>query len=320
MDFIDEVSELILDNRNIKLNTLETYLLNLKKLLSLASLEINFKNLKQLLNNPSKVLNLLKDKKPSTIRNYLASINVLVESMENKELSKKYNDLMKKYQKKSDDLISNNKKTSSQNKNWTTLENLKKVINNYKKELRSKGIFKKNNLNKKEFNLFQLYVAGSLYLSGDDNPPLRNDFSDMRVLSEQEYEKLSKEEKTKNNYLVNKSTKKKYFSLGDYKTSKKYGTKIINVGQPLNIVLNQWLKVNKKGYLLYDTRGNPISNNNLTKLLFKVFEPLNKNISSSLIRSIYLSHKFPPQTKERTKIADLMLHSKEVASQVYSKE
>ena len=319
-DFIEKVSELILDDRNIKINTLETYISNLSKLLKNSNLEITYNNLIQLIQNPEKVINLLKDKKPSTIRNYLASIVVLTESLEDKELSNKYNALMKEYQLKNNENIKNNKKTDTQNKNWVSLEELKKVINEYRKELTRKGIFKKDKLNKKDFNLFQLYVAGSLYLADEENPPLRNDYAEMKVIDEKEYLKLSNEEKNKNNYLVTRNQKNKYFSLGDYKTSSKYGLRKIKVGKKLNPILNQWLKVNKGGYLLYDTRGNPISNNNLTKLLYKVFEPLEKNISSSLIRSIYISTMFPPQTTERNKVAELMLHSAGVASSVYAKE
>ena len=318
--FIEKVSDLILEDRNIKINTLETYISNLSKLLKNSNLEITYNNLIKLIQNPEQVIDLLKDKKPSTIRNYLASIVVLSESLDNKELSKKYNDLMKEYQIKNNENIKNNKKTDTQNKNWVSLEELKKVLNEYKIELTRKKIFKKDKLNKKEFNLAQLFVAGSLYLADEENPPLRNDYADMKIIDEKEYLKLSNEEKNKNNYLVTRNTNHKFFSLGDYKTSSKYGLRKIKVGKKLNAILNNWLKVNKGGYLLYDTRGNPISNNNLTKLLYKVFEPLGKNISSSLIRSIYISTMFPPQTTERNKVAQLMLHSPGVQSSIYAKE
>lgn len=320
MEFIDKVSDLILEDRNIKLNTLETYISNLKNLLKSSNAKITYKNLIELLNRPEEIIKLLKNKRPSTIRNYLASLVVLTESLDNDELSKKYIELMKKYQLENDKTIDNNQKTISQSKNWTTLKELRNILNNRRKELTRKNIFKKDNINKKEFDLLQKYVVGSLYLSDDENPPIRNDYASMTIINFKDYEKLSENLKNKNNYLVNKNIKNKFFSIADYKTSNKYGLKIIKVGKKLNVILNQWLKHNKGPNLLYDTRGNKLTNNGLSKLLMRVFESLNKNISSSIIRSIYISEKFPPRTQERNKISDLMLHSPQIASTVYAKD
>jgi len=110
------------------------------------------------------------------------------------------------------------------------------------------------------------------------------------------------------------------FSLGEYKTSQKYGVKEIKVGKKLNTVLNVWLKYNKSKHLILNANGDQITPNSLTKLLIKIFEPSGKKISSSMLRSIYISEKFPPQNEEKTKLADLMLHSKEIAGDVYAKK
>ena len=83
--------------------------------------------------------------------------------------------------------------------------------------------------------------------------------------------------------------------------------------------MNIWLKYNKSPYLILNSKGEKISPNSLTKLLIKVFEPSGKKISSSMLRHIYITEKFPPQTDEKTELAEKMLHSKQVQSDIYAK-
>ena len=63
-----------------------------------------------------------------------------------------------------------------------------------------------------------------------------------------------------------------------------------------------------------------MTSNGLTKYLNKTFEPSGKNnISSSMIRHIFITDKFPPQLKEKEEVASKMGHS--VAQQeLYAKK
>ena len=83
--------------------------------------------------------------------------------------------------------------------------------------------------------------------------------------------------------------------------------------------MNIWLKYNESPYLILNSKGEKITTNSLTKLLTKIFEPTGKNISSSMLRHIFITEKFPPQTEEKIELADKMLHSKEVQGSVYAK-
>jgi len=319
MNFNNDVSKKILKKRDIKPSSLKAYLLNLQKIMKLMDLTPSVENLDKALNNFSKTMEVLKDKKPSTIRNYLASIVVYLSLDEkNNEIVAKYREQMDKFQKENNEQIANNQKTDSQKKNWATMDELKNVLKKYKKELDLKGSLKKEELSKKEFDLLQKWVVGNLYIGDKSNPPLRNDYS-MNIISEMEYNKLSEEDKKKINYLVVKNKSNKYFSLGEYKTSDKFGIKIIKVGPKLNKVLNIWLKYNKSKYLILNSKGEKISPNSLTKLLIKTFEPTGKKISSSMIRHIFITERFPPQTKEKQELANDMLHSKQMQTEVYSK-
>ena len=319
MTFTSDVSEKILKKRNIKTTSLNAYLLNLQKLMKLLNINPTVENLDKALKDYNNIMSVLEDKKPSTIRNYLASIVVYLSlDDKRKDLVDEYRKLMDKFQKQNNESISNNKKTDSQMKNWTSLATLKNILKKYKKELDSSGALKKDELSKKEFDLLQKWVVGNLYIGDDENPPLRNDFS-MGIINFADYQRLPEKDKKNNNYLVIKNKSNKFFSLGEYKTSDKFGIKEIKVGKNLNKVLNIWLKYNKSPYLILNSKGEKISPNSLTKLLIKVFEPSGKKISSSMLRHIYVTEKFPPQTEEKIELAEKMLHSKQMQSDIYAK-
>ena len=64
-----------------------------------------------------------------------------------------------------------------------------------------------------------------------------------------------------------------------------------------------------------------MSANQLTKAVKSAFSPLNKNgLGISMIRHIVISTLFPPQNKEKQELADKMLHSIDVQTNVYSKK
>ena len=307
---MDNLIAKIKDKRpNIKSSSLNMYLNNLKKV----NKELGSENLFSLdiLENKEKIDEFLKDRSDNTKKNYYASIVVLLLTDE-----KKYEKLIEEYRlemellgQKLDKIYRSQEKTETQSKNWSSLENLQKIVNEYKKEIDRKGLFKKTSLTSREFDLVQKYVVGMLYV-GDpkNNPPLRSDYI-MKVLHISDYNKLS-EDNLKKNYLVVKSKNKKFFHLGEYKTEGQYGVKIIPLGSKLNSVMNKWLNVNKTGDLLISTQtSKPMTPNQLTKYVIKTFKHNNKSIGISMIRHIVITELFPPKLKEKEETADLMGHS-----------
>ena len=321
MSFAEEISNAINKKRNIKQSSLKAYILNLQKILKLLNEDVTIENLDKSLKDVEEVVDILKDKKVSTIRNYLASIVVYLNSDDdNEKLVEKYRELMQKYQNENNENLANNKKSDKQMKNWATILELKNILKRYKRTLDMNGSLKKDELDKKEFDLLQKYIVGSLYIGDKENPPLRNSYAEMEIIPFKDYKKLTDDEKNNNNYLVVKSKTTKFFSLGDFKTKDKYGIQEIKVGKDLNKALNIWLKYNKTEYLLLNSQGDAMSKNGLTKYLIKTFEPSGKQISSSLLRSIYISEAFPAQNKAKTELANKMLHSKEVQGSIYAKD
>ena len=319
-----DLAEKIKESRpNLKTRSIDSYVFNITKLHEKINGNKDFKNL-SFLKDKDTVEDAIGDLKPATQKAYMATIVVVlgIDKKKNEDLIKLYRDNMLEQISDYNDIIQKQEKSKTQEDNWTTMAILKDVIKKYKRELTEKGILKKTELNSKENALLQKWMVGSLYVSDDDNPPMRLDFTPMKIIDNKKYIDLPEKEKNDNNYLVNINKSKKFFSLGEYKTSGKYGIKIIPVGKKLNTVLNIYLKYNNdKEYLIYDTKGQPMKPNGLTKYLNKIFSPSGKsNISSNMIRHIFISEKFGgPQLDEKKMIADKMMHNT-TTQEIYRKK
>tara|TARA_R110000824_G_scaffold347197_1_gene533990 strand:- start:519 stop:1478 length:960 start_codon:yes stop_codon:yes gene_type:complete len=309
---MEQIKDSINKARTLRPTTLKTYTTNLNKLHKkmfdnepLTSLDFLLKY--------EKVVDTLADLKLSTQKTYIAGIVVaLSASKENKyeKILVKYREIMINNIKSYDEEVKLQKKSETQNENWVSMKALKKVINNYKSELERQGIFKKETLNKKERDLLQKWLVGSLYIIDTGNPPLRNDYTPMEVITLTNYNKLPKSDVENNNYLVNQSRNKKWFSFGEYKTRKTYGIKKINLGKKLNAVMNIYLKFHKDKNLLLNNRGEALSSNGLTKYIQKVFSPTGKVISANLLRHIYISEYLTgPSLQDKQALGEKMGHN-----------
>jgi integrase len=309
---MEQLRQDILDSRNIKPNTLRAYLINIRKLHEKAQPDKEFTNIK-FLKDFDKITGILEDMKISTKKNYVASIIVALSTKPDfyEKPLKQYRDYLDGIAKLYKEQQEEQTKSEKEKDNWVSLQKLRKVMNGYKREIMERDLLKKDpeKLTKKEFDLIQKWVASSLYLM-DDNPPMRLDYI-MKTISRTDYDKLSESQKKEQNYLVVSSRNKKFFSFGEYKTAKQYGTKTIPVGSKLNTILNVWLKINKSGHLLLNSKGDPMTSNGLTKYLNKVFSPSGKsNISATQLRHIFISEKVGgPTLKEKKELASKMAHS-----------
>jgi len=309
MDYNIELKKLIQESRpNLRESSIKTYISNLTKLAK----EVGIKSINNLifLQHGQNVMRAISKKKPSTQKTYLATIIVILKAIKaKKNLIDFYTEHMNKLAEEHNKKAQSQEKSESQNENWISLPELQKELKRQSREITRLRLWKKENLTPKEFDMLQKYVAGFLYIGDPENPPTRADFHDMKIICIKDYEKLSEEE-LKKNYIVKVNSKKKFFSLGDYKTSGKYGLKKIDIGKDLNNVLNKWLKiVNKYGYILVNNRKGPISANGLSKYMNKVFEYTRKKIGINMLRHIYITHHFPPQNKEKKEVAEKMMHS-----------
>jgi len=308
---MDIIKEAIDTKRNIKPNSLKAYLISLQKTHDFIEGEGELEDL-NFLKNEEEVVEKLQVLKLSTQKNYLSAIIVALDAMNEEgdydDELEYYRGYLAELQKQHLEEQEKQQKTKSQDENWASMKQLRKVMNGYKADIMERELLTKPELNRKQFDLVQKWVVANLFLD-DENPPTRLDYAPMKVIKEEDFNKLSDDEKDEANYLVLKSRNKKYFHFGEYKTAKKYGANVIQVGKKLNSVLNIWLRINPTDSLLLNSQGKPQTANGLGKYITKVFEPTGKKIGVNMLRHIFITEKFAPQLDEKQEVAKKMGHS-----------
>ena len=118
------------------------------------------------------------------------------------------------------------------------------------------------------------------------------------------------------NYMYEYEKNEYMMILHNYKTNKTFGTKKIILGEDLNIIVSKYIEILKRkdyiksNMLFYNTKLKPINANGLTKMFIRLFKKeFNKNISTSMLRHIYLSNKYGENLKDRTKDSHNMGHN-----------
>lgn len=250
------------------LNTYTSILKNLyKKVFNEDSFDINdFEKTDVILDH----LKLIPSNKRKTI---LSALVVLTDRPEYRELMlEDINDYNK------DILKQENKK------DWLSEEEITNMINNLKKE--SSHIYKKSSPSIADLQTLQNYIIICL-LGGKYIPPRRSkDYVDF---------KIKNIDTDKDNYLLNNS-----FVFNSYKTSKTYGTQIIEIPKELKAIVKKWIKINPTEYLLFDSKQNQLSNVKLNQRLNKLFK---KHSSVNALRHTYLTEKYGHSIDERSELS-----------------
>ena len=312
-----DIEKIIKKNKSeISEITIKMYLSNINKLHKQITQTDKIKNL-DFLKNPSNILGILSNKSDHTKKNYLISIIVLLKTDETKykDLIEKYNKIIADIAKKISDNYDLNEKSTNQEKNWIEMSDVADLVKKYKKMY--KEIKKKQNLNNNDLQLIQDYLLISLY-SGLYFPPVRNDFADLEVILEDEPIDDNK------NYLIIKKNNSLEFLFNNYKTSKKYGSYRLPIkSKILTDLILDWIDMNGSQYLLINVKTKKaFSSNAITKNLNRIYKKeFDKTVSTSLLRSIYISNKLKENlsNKEKKALAKDMLHSKEMQEDIYNK-
>jgi hypothetical protein len=109
----------------------------------------------------------------------------------------------------------------------------------------------------------------------------------------------------KDNYI-----KGRKFVFNTYKTAKTYGQQQVDINPKLFSLLTRWKKMYpQQKYLLETTTGRKLQNNDITRILNKIF---GKKISVNMLRHIYISDEIlenMPKLTELEKKAEDMGHS-----------
>ena len=139
-----------------------------------------------------------------------------------------------------------------------------------------------------------------IYLLYTDIPTQRIDFTPILIVDDEE------EAEDKNiNYYVKETEQ---FIFNSYKTSKKYGENIVDATPEIAKLIND---INTK-WLFQDKKGDPISDNALSKRITKVFSKyLGKPVSMTQVRrsQCSLENRSEPSIKEKEQQANKRGHS-----------
>jgi len=313
-DKLDENGEKMI-KPPLKENTIKTYISNVKKINP--DLELSWsKDFKE-------VMKKLDDMNitDNTKKNYLNALIVIMEALQvYPDVRSKYisvrDGFNKQYEKENESGIISDKQAP----NFTTKESFDKMVEQIRKEVTFKKLKQVKNPTLDQRNLFQLFIILQLYRL----IPVRNELATLKKITPDNFSKLSDEDKEKNNYLIIDKKGKMKMSLGEYKTSKKYGVKVIDVPpvprRLLTIWFNRYNKDNNAVFL--QQKDSPLTKNNLTKMLTRASEKYmdGRKISTTMIRKIYLSDKYADKNEAQKKDSDVMGHSIDTQNKVYIKK
>ena len=160
--------------------------------------------------------------------------------------------------------------------NMIEISDVEKVMKELEKA--TKPLFKKENLDMKDYQKIQDYVLLAL-TSGIYQAPRRSLDWVMKV---KDYDA------EKDNYV---DMKKKKFVFNNFKTKSSKGQQIIEIPKPLLAILKKWIAIlpSDMDYLLFDGKGGAITPSQITHRLNNIF---GTPISTSLLRHIFLTSKF----------------------------
>lgn len=294
----------LFENRNISKTSIDMYIKNLERLNN----DEPLKNLSFLLEKDI-IIEKLKNYKPNTFRNYIISIVSTLKNFDDipkfKKLYSYYYDILNTTNKTLKDKEKEREKTTQQNDNWISWDDVIKKYNQLK-DLVNK--FKNNKeINIHNYDLLLEFIIISLYCL---SPPKRNqDYAYMNIIN-----KYNENMPITNNYLdyINKK-----FIFNKYKTAKSHGVITEDINDELFNNLNIYIKFhpllkkkinkNTNTHLLVYKDGTPLhSVNSITRILNKIFD---KKIGSSMLRHIYTTEKYSHIIDQMEHDAELMGHN-----------
>lgn len=269
------------EKKGLRETTISNYMRHLKT----ANCNKNFDSL-VFLKNITKVEECMEKYKDSSKQALYTAICSVLKMYEKDDLHKKYFDRLMEHASNAE---KTHDKTEKQKENWMEWDEIMKI----KDSLKHKSHLYENRLK---------HMVLSLYTEIEPRRIL--DYRLMEVVP-----KLKPDLSTEKNYLA---LKENVFVFNRYKTDKHYGKQVIDIPKQLRKTINEFLsqhpmKDESMYPFLLTTEGKAYTkSNSMTMLLNRM---LKKNVSVSMLRHIFLTHKYGDELKERQKTAEAMGHS-----------
>jgi hypothetical protein len=282
----------------------------IKKLLELMKED----NISIFLTNPDEVIKTLEkhydnnNSKKTKIGAILSYMNLLKKTKALENIKSKYLTKVEEYNNSIKNKLQTHEKTEKEMESIPTKEDYEKLENNLFKQLPNKYNDINDYFKIRDYVIFKLYKA----------LPSRLDFADTKLVSNND----NMENEDCNYLVLNKKDKTIKYHMNNYKTSKVYGKKILNIDSNLYNLLVEYKKILNKfsnsNYLFLNQIGKNMTRNNLSKLYKKIGQQnIGKNITVSGNRHKAVSDLIP--IEKMKELSDRMGHDITEAVNVYSK-
>jgi len=263
------------------------------------------------------ILEQIQKYKITTQRNFIiAIVSVLKPVKVMRTMYETYSKLLEKY---NTELKTNNYKSEKQKDNWIDQAEVIKVYDDLHKNVYPILFEKKKSITENKFNNITQLILLSLFVL--QQPRRLLDYMSMVMVNT-----IPKEmDKSLNYYDITNGI----FYFNNYKTSGTYKTQEVKACDRLRELLRYYIMVHptkltfkNKIWLLCKYDGTPFTNvSSLTRILNKIFmTSVGKQISSNLLRSIYLTDTFKPEMDKLESVSYNMGTSPDMVKNVYVKK
>ena len=239
----------------------------------------------------------------TTRRNYFSAIITLLQSEEkpDKDLIIKYTEMVKTVNEEYVAFNETGVVSEKQKDKLIKMEQIDTLLDALKKDGKTM-----------EYILFKLLTIYHL----------RNEVATLQRITPTEYNKLSKEERGGNNYLI-VGSKKITISRNDYKTNKKYGNITINITDKefLKELRDYVNTLPKETNAVFSYKGEMMTKKRLTNHLMYISNKyIGVGISTTMLAKSILSHKYADGQTQQKKDAAARGHSVGIQNNIYVKK
>ena len=281
--------EIIKKNRpRLSTGSIRTYMASIRRIQK--DCDCSVETVDDIIKNKDEIVKTLGDKMTPMIRKTKISGLIVIlddKDIEHDDARKDALEYYRKVMASDADIVSKREEeqelTETQKENLISQDDVMKVFNQIRAQ--ALPLLKLEKLNKAQFELLQSYVLLSLYTM---IPPRRStDYTAFKIRN------FDDSQTSKDNYMTNFNKNKRKglssFVFNTYKNSTRLGRQVIEIPKTLEKVIEIWKQFNKSDWLLVNSHGNPVTQ---TKIVYWLNEIFGKNISSSLLRHIFLTSKY----------------------------
>jgi hypothetical protein len=308
---LDEIKKRFQTKRDdLSIYTINIYISCIKKLLEL----MNAESVSVFLTNPDEVIKTLEkhydnyNSRKTKLGAVLSYMNLLKKTKALENVKSKYLTKVEEYNNAIKNKLQTHEKNDKELESIGTTEDYEKLESKLFDALPKKYNDINDYFKIRDYVIFKLYQA----------LPSRLDFADTRLI----YNTDTMDNEDDNYLVLNKKDKTVKYHLNNYKTSKVYGKKILNIDSNLYNLLIEYKKVLNKfsnsNYLFLNQTGQKMTRNYLSKIYKKIGQQnIGKKITVSGNRHKAVSDLIP--IEKMRELSNRMGHDITEAVNVYSK-